>query len=95
MTAATQTPDTLVLDGIVKRFGSVTALRGASIAARAGEVTAIVGDNGAGKSTLIKCLTGVHHPDEGTITVDGNEVHFHSPEDSRRAAAPPDSAARS
>jgi ABC-type sugar transport system ATPase subunit len=86
MTAAAQhNGDTLVLDGIVKRFGSVTALRGASIAARTGEVTAIVGDNGAGKSTLIKCLTGVHRPDEGRIAVDGQEVHFHSPEDSRRA----------
>jgi simple sugar transport system ATP-binding protein len=85
MNAATQNGDTLVLDGIVKRFGSVIALRGASIAARTGEVTAIVGDNGAGKSTLIKCLTGVHRPDEGRIAVDGEEVHFHSPEDSRRA----------
>jgi D-xylose transport system ATP-binding protein len=85
MTAATATPDTLVLDGIVKRFGSVTALRGATIAARTGEITAIVGDNGAGKSTLIKCLTGVHRPDEGRITVDGLEVDFHSPEDSREA----------
>jgi ABC-type sugar transport system ATPase subunit len=87
MTAATatETKEALVLEGIVKRFGSVTALRGASIAARTGEVTAIVGDNGAGKSTLIKCLTGVHHPDEGRIEVDGEEVHFHAPEDSRKA----------
>jgi simple sugar transport system ATP-binding protein len=85
MTAATATQDTLVLEGIVKRFGSVTALRGASVAARTGEITAIVGDNGAGKSTLIKCLTGVHRPDEGRITVDGEEVHFHAPEDSRKA----------
>jgi ABC-type sugar transport system ATPase subunit len=84
MTTAVAT-DTLVLDGIVKRFGSVTALRGASIAARKGEITAIVGDNGAGKSTLIKCLTGVHRPDEGRMTVDGKEVDFHTPEDSRRA----------
>jgi D-xylose transport system ATP-binding protein len=85
MSAAIATQDTLVLEGIVKRFGSVTALRGASIAARTGEITAIVGDNGAGKSTLIKCLTGVHRPDEGRIAVDGAEVHFHSPEDSRKA----------
>jgi D-xylose transport system ATP-binding protein len=85
MTATTAAQDTLVLEGITKRFGSVTALRGASIAARTGEITAIVGDNGAGKSTLIKCLTGVHRPDEGRIAVDGAEVHFHSPEDSRKA----------
>jgi simple sugar transport system ATP-binding protein len=86
MTATvTETKEALVLEGIVKRFGSVTALRGASIAARPGEITAIVGDNGAGKSTLIKCLTGVHRPDEGRIEVEGEEVHFTSPEDSREA----------
>ena len=85
MTAAAATQEALVLEGIVKRFGSVTALRGASIKARAGEVTAIVGDNGAGKSTLIKCLTGVHRPDEGRITVNGEDVRFRSPLDSRRA----------
>ena len=86
MTATvTETKEALVLEGIVKRFGSVTALRGASVTARTGEITAIVGDNGAGKSTLIKCLTGVHHPDEGRIEVDGEEVHFHAPEDSRKA----------
>ena len=50
-----------------KSFGAVQALRGATLTCRAGEVTALVGDNGAGKSTLIKCLTGVHRPDTGTI----------------------------
>jgi ABC-type sugar transport system ATPase subunit len=74
----------LRVDNVVKRFGSVTALRGASLAARKGEITAIVGDNGAGKSTLIKCLTGVHKPDEGEITIDGAPARFHGPQDSRR-----------
>ena len=46
---------------IRKAFGSVEALRGVSITAKAGEVTAIVGDNGAGKSTLIKCKIGRAH----------------------------------
>jgi D-xylose transport system ATP-binding protein len=77
--------EALRLEGIVKRFGSVTALRGASLHAAAGEVTAIVGDNGAGKSTLVKCLTGVHRPDEGTIAIGGERVRFGSPADSRRA----------
>lgn len=76
--------DMLRMEGIVKRFGSVTALRGATLAARPAEVTAIVGDNGAGKSTLIKCLTGVHRPDEGRIVIEGEEAAFRSPEDSRK-----------
>src|SRR3954452_15475079 len=70
--------------GIVKTFGTVRALRGASFEAYPGEVTALVGDNGAGKSTLIKVLSGVYAPDAGEILVDGNAVVMTNP---RHAAA--------
>jgi simple sugar transport system ATP-binding protein len=70
--------------GVTKAFGSVVALRGASLSARAGEVTAIIGDNGAGKSTLIKCITGVYQPDDGELRFDGEPVSFASPEEARR-----------
>ncbi|MCI0156459.1 ATP-binding cassette domain-containing protein [Leifsonia shinshuensis] len=68
-----------------KRFGSVEALRGASLTVRTGEVTAIVGDNGAGKSTLVKCLTGLYTPDSGEIRIDGEPVQFSSPKHARAA----------
>lgn len=68
---------------IKKSFGSVEALRGVSIQARPGEVTAIIGDNGAGKSTLIKCISGVYASDTGQIKIDGEVVHFSTPEESR------------
>jgi simple sugar transport system ATP-binding protein len=64
---------------IVKSFGGVHALRGASITMRRGEVTALIGDNGAGKSTLVRCLSGIHKPDGGTITVDGRPAEFGTP----------------
>ncbi len=64
---------------LVKRYGSVEALRGASFAAHPGEVVALIGDNGAGKSTLVKCLSGVERPDSGEILLDGQVVTLDSP----------------
>ncbi|VBN78120.1 ABC transporter ATP-binding protein [Burkholderia pseudomallei] len=56
---------------VVKRFGGVAALRGASLAVTRGTVHGLIGQNGAGKSTLVKLLAGLHAPDEGEITVGG------------------------
>jgi simple sugar transport system ATP-binding protein len=69
---------------LVKHYGSVEALRGASFQARAGEVTALIGDNGAGKSTLVKCLSGAEQPDSGTIALAGGPVTLDSPTAARR-----------
>jgi len=66
-----------------KSFGEVTALRGASMWANRGELTAIVGDNGAGKSTLIKCISGIHVPDQGSIQIAGTAVTYRGPEQAR------------
>jgi ABC-type sugar transport system ATPase subunit len=85
MTTTTAPTDTiLTAEGITKSFGGVHALRGASITMRRGEVTALIGDNGAGKSTLVRCLSGIHRPDSGTITLDGKRVQLDSPLDARR-----------
>lgn len=69
MSAAAET--VVELRNIVKRFGSVEALSGVTMAVRRGEVLGLLGDNGAGKSTLIKTLAGVHDPDEGEVIVKG------------------------
>lgn len=57
--------------GITKRFGSTVALRDAGITITPGQTHALVGRNGAGKSTLVSILTGLHAPDEGTVTFGG------------------------
>jgi simple sugar transport system ATP-binding protein len=69
---------------LVKHYGNVQALDGASFAAREGEVTALIGDNGAGKSTLVKALSGALRPDRGQILVAGSPVTLNSPLDARR-----------
>jgi D-xylose transport system ATP-binding protein len=68
-----------------KRFGAVLALDDVDIEAYPGEVLAILGDNGAGKSTLIKCMSGVHRLDSGSIEIDGEPVSMHSPAVARAA----------
>ncbi len=70
-------------EGLVKHFGSITALNGISMQANRGEILGILGDNGAGKSTLIKILTGFHRQDGGTIFVDGKEVALSSVDHAR------------
>lgn len=71
--------------GLVKRYGRVTALDHADFDLRAGEILAVIGDNGAGKSTMIKALSGAVAPDEGTVKLDGELVHFRSPMEARAA----------
>lgn len=70
---------------IVKRYGSVEALSGASFEVRSGEVTAMIGDNGAGKSTLVKSMTGVIQPNSGELLLDGERVVFDTPTAARSA----------
>ena len=71
--ARAQTP-LLRMEGIVKSFPGVKALRGVSLELQAGHVMAIVGENGAGKSSLIKTLSGAYEPDEGEIEIDGTPL---------------------
>jgi simple sugar transport system ATP-binding protein len=69
--------------GLVKRFGTVTALNGVSMRVGQGETLGILGDNGAGKSTLLKILTGFHQPDSGQVYVHGQPVALGSVDEAR------------
>jgi rhamnose transport system ATP-binding protein len=75
----------LELEGVSKSFPGVKALQDVHFSTEAGQVHALVGENGAGKSTLIKVVSGVHHPDSGTIRMNGEVVRFHSPHEAQTA----------
>ena len=75
----------LTAKGLVKRYGRVTALNHADFDLYPGEILAVIGDNGAGKSSLIKAISGAIRPDEGEIRMNGEVVHFSSPNDARKA----------
>ena len=69
------------LRGITKRFGSITANKNISMTVNKGEILSILGENGSGKTTLMNMLSGIYHPDEGQIFVDGKEASIQSPKD--------------
>lgn len=75
----TPAPPILRMTGITKEFAGVRALSEVDLTLYPGEVHALMGENGAGKSTLIKVLTGVHHAEAGTVTLDGDAVRFAGP----------------
>lgn len=79
--------DEIVMEakGICKSFPGVNALNMVDITIHKGEVVALLGENGAGKSTLIKVLSGIYKQDEGTVAMEGKEVHFDLPSDATRA----------
>ena len=80
-------PPAIEASGLVKTFGGVVALDGASFSANVGEVHALVGENGAGKSTLIKILGGRLRPDTGVVRYDGRPVVLRSPTEAHRLGA--------
>jgi branched-chain amino acid transport system ATP-binding protein len=64
----------LSAQGLVKRFGGITATGNVSLNLCKGARHALIGPNGAGKTTLINLLTGVLEPTEGRILLDGHDI---------------------
>ena len=60
--------------GVVKTFGTVSALSGLSLKVMPGEIYGLLGPNGAGKSTMIKIINGLLQPTSGTVRVGGYDI---------------------
>jgi ABC-2 type transport system ATP-binding protein len=61
--------------GLVKRYGSTTAVDNLSFDVRPGTVTGFLGPNGAGKSTTMRMMIGLDRPDAGTARINGKNYH--------------------
>ncbi|QKY19274.1 ABC transporter ATP-binding protein [Halolamina sp. CBA1230] len=83
-------PPAVEIDGLHKRFGSVTALRGIDLTVERGEVFGFLGPNGAGKSTTIDCLLDYLRPTEGGVEVFGIDAQQESGRVRQRVGVLPD-----
>lgn len=70
---------------IVKSFGGIRAVRGIDISIADRTLHALIGPNGAGKTTAFNLLSGMYPPDEGTVTLMGQPIAGHTPEEIARA----------
>ena len=73
-TTSTTPGPRLLIDQLVKRYGSRAALDGLSLSLQPGCFAALLGPNGAGKSTLFQVLTGLFAADAGEVRVDGHNL---------------------
>lgn len=60
--------------GLTKSFGGLTAVKKVDFHLNKGEIVGLIGPNGAGKTTLFNLMSGVYHPEEGTLSFNGMEI---------------------
>jgi branched-chain amino acid transport system ATP-binding protein len=65
----------LRLDGVIAGYGGGDVLQGVDLEVAPGAIVCIVGPNGAGKSTVLRTVSGLLRPREGTVVLDGTELH--------------------
>ena len=69
----------LEVDNVHSYYGHIHALKGVSLYVEEGEIVSLIGSNGAGKSTTLRTISGLLHPREGTIKLDGKNIHGMEP----------------
>lgn len=64
----------LAVENLYVNYGAIRALKGISCRVEEGEIVALIGANGAGKSTTLRTISGLLHPQSGTVTYEGKEI---------------------
>src|SRR5512135_345438 len=64
----------LEVNDIHSFYGNIEALKGISLTVDKGEIVTLIGANGAGKTTTLKTISGVMHPRQGNISLDGERI---------------------
>jgi branched-chain amino acid transport system ATP-binding protein len=64
----------LVVEGVSKKFGGVTAGSDISLEVPRGRIVSIIGPNGAGKTSLLNMISGFYKPDTGRILLEGQDI---------------------
>ncbi len=80
----------IVVDTLIKRYGSLTAVDRLSFRVEPGEVVGLIGPNGAGKTSTLRCMAGVQAPSSGRILIGGHDIVAETIEAKRRLAFMPD-----
>ena len=64
----------LRVDNVTLRFGGIAAITSVTFEVEPSELLAIVGPNGAGKTAMLNCISGIHRPMAGDISLDGSSI---------------------
>src|SRR5216684_3579347 len=78
---ALQGDNQLVVEGVSKKFGGVTAVQDVSLEVPRGAILSIIGPNGAGKTSLLNMISGFYKPDSGRILLEGRDITQRKPSD--------------
>jgi branched-chain amino acid transport system ATP-binding protein len=69
----------LNIDNIHTYYGNIHALKGISLKIEKGEIVTLIGGNGAGKTTTLRTISGLLHPRQGTVSMDGQDLLKYKP----------------
>jgi histidine transport system ATP-binding protein len=66
----------LTIEGLHKSYGDHHVLKGVSLKANTGDVISLIGASGSGKSTFLRCINFLEQPNDGAMTLDGQDIRM-------------------